>query len=386
MVSASMMAPQFLRMPLGSESSRSGKVLVVIQLSGGNDGLNTVIPYGDDAYYRWRPTLGLPRSGLLRLNDHLALNSALQPLQDLFNQGQMAIVNEVGYPNPNRSHFRSMDIWQSGSDADNYVQTGWLGRYLDSNCPGCDIPYHAIELGDNLSLALQGKSRDGFAMRDAQKLVRATENRFLQKLGDQYNESTSKDDDLGYLYKTMIEVQESAQYLSEKAKSDRSKEKYPIHTFGKGLRQISELILAESSTKVYYISLPGFDTHVNQISRQARLLKIYADGVSAFIRDLKRNKLFEEIAIMTFSEFGRRVGENGSRGTDHGAANNLFIMGGNLYRPGIYNDPPNLGQLDDGDLRHQVDFRDVYANVLENWLDSNAKEILNIDQPKFRVL
>ncbi len=372
MVSASMLAPSFLRVPTSFElGSRVGNILVVIQLSGGNDGLNMVVPYGDDVYYRHRPTVGIPTSSVLKLDDHIGLNPALGPLMTFYDQGQMSILNEVGYPNPNRSHFRSMDIWQSASDASKYMQTGWIGRYLDSDCEGCEIPYHAIEIGDNLSLALQGESRDGFAMRDAKKLVKATENRFLRKLGQQYTPKEG-DDHLSYLYKTMIDVQESAQYISEKAKSGKSKEKYPIHSFGKGLQQISELILSDAATRVYYISLPGFDTHVNQVSRHNRLLKIYAEGVSAFIKDLQRSQLFEDVAILTFSEFGRRVAENSSRGTDHGAANNVTVMGGRLKKAGIYNAAPNLTDLDDGDLRYKIDFRDIYTNILRDWLQSKT--------------
>ena len=377
------MAPLFLKTSLDTSSvAKQGNILVVIQLSGGNDGLNTIVPYKDDLYYQARPRLHIPASTVINIDEHLGFHPALKPLRDVYEQGEMCIVNAVGYPNPNRSHFRSMDIWQTGSDADKYLPSGWLGRYLDSNCTGCNIPYHAIELGDNLSLALQGGVRDGFAMRDAEKLVKATENRFLKKLGQSYVPDP-KHDHLNYLYKTMVEVQESAQYIAEKAKSGQSKSNYPQHAFGRGLQQIGELILAETATQVYYISLPGFDTHVNQASRHSRLLKIYAESVTAFIGDLKRNRIFDNVCIMTFSEFGRRVAQNGSGGTDHGAANTLFLMGGSLKRAGIYNRPPNLQDLDQGDLKFEVDFRHVYANILKEWLHADPLAILGLESGSF---
>ncbi len=386
MVSASLMAPAFLRqLPSDHVVSRAGKVLVVIQLSGGNDGLNTVVPYGDDTYYKARPTIGVPADTLLKIDDHQGLNPALQPLQAFYDQGQLCIVNSVGYPNPNRSHFRSMDIWQSASDSAKYVQTGWLGRYLDSNCMGCETPYHALEMGDNLSLALQGQVLDGFAMRDAKKLLKATENPFLRRLGQNY-QPPDRESHLSYLYKTMVEVQESAQYIANKARGGRSREKYPLHPFGKGLQQISELIMADAATQIYYISLPGFDTHVNQPSRHSRLLKIYAEAVSAFIRDLKSQRLFDDVCIMTFSEFGRRVAQNGSRGTDHGAANALFLMSGSLQEGGIYNDPPNLSKLEDGDIAYQIDFRHIYANIVGDWLGGSPQQILGMDRGEFRAV
>ena len=371
-VSASLWAPAFVKTEL---SQGPGKILVVIQLSGGNDGLNTIIPYADDEYYRARPSLGIAADQVLKLDDRLGLNPALEPLRSLYDEGSVSIINAVGYPNPNRSHFRSMDIWQTASDAHTYLSTGWLGRYLDSECEGCTIPYHAIEMGDNLSLALRGETRDGFAMRDAERLVRSTQNPFLQKMGQRYQPDGSHDH-LDYLYKTMVEVQESASYLSEKARSSRSREKYPTHGFGRGLKQIADLILAGSNTRVYYLSLPGFDTHVNQVSRHSRLLKIYAQGMQAFTKDMRANRLFDDVAVITFSEFGRRVAENGSRGTDHGAANNVLLLGGALRKPGIFNGPPDLDNLDEGDVRFQIDFRSIYANVLQNWLDTDPTMVL----------
>ncbi len=377
LVAANLWVPSFLRLDQvdSAERSRSGQILVVIQLSGGNDGLNTVVPVQNDIYHRLRPGLRLDPQSVITLDEQTGLNPALRALRPLVDQGEMSIVHAVGYPNPDRSHFRSMDIWQTASDSETYLQTGWLGRYLDSECSGCEKPYQAIELGDNLSLALKGQYRDGFAMRSAAKLRQATANPLHHQLARKH-ETIRDNDNLDYLYKTMIEVQESAHYLSQQAKRTRSSQTYPSNQFARGLKQIAELIMADTATKIYYISLPGFDTHVNQKARQERLLKMYAEAVAAFVQDLKSHRLFQDTAILTFSEFGRRVKENGSRGTDHGAANNLFVMGGRLRRPGMYNAAPDLSDLDDGDIRYQVDFRNVYANILEDWLDVSPQTIL----------
>ncbi|MCB0687317.1 MAG: DUF1501 domain-containing protein, partial [Saprospiraceae bacterium] len=281
-------------------------------------------------------------------------------------------------------HFRSMDIWHTGSGSEEKLNTGWIGRYLDSDCEDCSVPYHAIEVGDNLSLALHGKFRDGLAMRGPEKLQRATSDPFLRNVGKRHKNSGPSN--LDYLYKTMVEVQESAEYLTQKAKTYRSSFQYPNHAFGEGMRQIAELITADTNTKIYYISLPGFDTHVNQKARQHHLLRIYADAVDTFVKDLKSNGLFEDILILTFSEFGRRVQENGSQGTDHGAANNLFLIGDKLQSPGFYNEAPNLNLLDDGDLSYKIDFRSVYADVLSKWLKINSSEIIGSNPPSLKKL
>lgn len=377
LASASMFAPAFLRnTPLIYEKgSRDGTILIVIQLSGGNDGLNTIVPYNNDLYYKNRPEISIAPQAVIKLGDDLGINPALDPLTSLYESGQLSILNNVGYPNPDRSHFRSMDIWHTGSSSNEFLHSGWLGRYLDSECENCRLPYHGIEVGDNLSLAMHGLNRDGLAMRGPEKLQRATSDPFQREIGSKFK-SDGSGDDLDFLYKTMIEVQESAAYLTKKAKTYRTTFDYPNHAFGDGMRQIAELITADTNTKVYYISLPGFDTHVNQKARQHSLLSIYAKAVSTFVKDLKSNGLFKDILIMTFSEFGRRVQENGSQGTDHGAANNLFLIGDKLLSPGFYNAAPDLARLDEGDLRFELDFRAVYSQILRHWLKTDPSVIL----------
>lgn len=352
--------------------SRSGKILVVVQLSGGNDGLNTIVPYQNDIYYQSRPTLGIKSSEVLKVSDELGFNPALQSLQGLYDQGYLSIVNSVGYPNPDRSHFRSMDIWHTGSNSNEYLSTGWLGRYLDSNCP---TPYHALEVDDSLSLALKGATRNGFAASNPEQLKRATGNRFLKLLGENV-QPDHHEENVAYLYKVMAETQQSADYLYEQSRVHRSRVTYPMNAFGKDLKTIAELITADTDTKIYYVSLGGFDTHANQKNQQERLLQAYADGMKAFVEDLQQNGLFSDVLIMTFSEFGRRVEQNASNGTDHGTANNLFLIGGKLQKPGFFNGAPNLTNLDEGDLKYDIDFRNIYASVLNNWLDADAAGVL----------
>lgn len=377
MASTAAMVPSFLRAFTSDRPNPTfnGKKLVVVQFSGGNDGLNTIIPYRNDIYYQNRPSLGIKTDEVLKVSDNLGFNPTMTALQSLYDDGLVSIVNSVGYPNPDRSHFRSMDIWHTASDSTAYLTTGWLGRYLDSNCQNCHLPYHALEVDDSLSLALKGQNRSGFAMSDPRQLKRTTENRFLQAAGQQFA-AHDHDENVAYLYKTMIDTQSSADYLFQQSKVFTSKTEYPQTAFGKDLKQIAELITADTATQVYYVSLTGFDTHANQKNQQERLLRQYAEGMKAFVGDLRNHGLLDDTLIMTFSEFGRRVKQNASNGTDHGTANNLFLIGGNLKNPGFYNQAPNLTNLDKGDLIYEVDFRSVYATVLDKWLEADAPAVL----------
>ncbi|MEM1357975.1 MAG: DUF1501 domain-containing protein, partial [Bacteroidota bacterium] len=354
LASTALMTPNFLKAisRVSTEASRSGKILIVLQLSGGNDGLNTVVPYGNDIYYQKRPLIGIPAKEVIQLNDLQGFHPALAPLRPLFDAGEMSIINSVGYPNPDRSHFRSMDIWQTGSSSNEAWSTGWLGRYLDSACAGKPT-YHALEVNDGLSLAMKGEQRSGFAMSDTQSMRRAINQRHLTSLTSQAPQAGN----LGYLYKTLTETTDAASYLFEQAKTHRSQVSYPNDPFGKDLKQLAELITADTATNIYYASLTGFDTHAAQRARQQRLLNIYAQGVAALVKDLKQHNLFNDVLIMTFSEFGRRLQQNASGGTDHGTANNVFMIGGKLKQAGFYNSAPNLSQLKDQDLIHEIDFR-----------------------------
>lgn len=373
--SGSLLMPQFLKAlehPLTyQEGNGQDRILIILQLSGGNDGLNTIVPYRNDLYYQMRPTLGIRKENVLKVSDELGFNPALASLRELYDEGALAIINNVGYPNPERSHFRSMDIWQTASGSDEYLSTGWIGRYLDSNCAGCGA-HTGVEIDDTLSLAMRGKLVKGMAIRDPEKLYRATRSTLFKTL----SESHSDEPTIEYLYKTLAETVSNAAYIYDRSKVVSAKQEYPNNDFAKRLKTISELIQSGISTKVYYASLSGFDTHVRQAGQQERLLTMYGDAVRALVKDLKSTGHFERTLIMTFSEFGRRVAENASGGTDHGTANNLFLVGGNLKTRGFYNQTPDLNKLDQGDLVYEIDFRQIYSTLLNNWLGTDSGTIM----------
>jgi uncharacterized protein (DUF1501 family) len=379
LASGALLIPAFLK-PLEAfaKSDITGyKNLVIIQLSGGNDGLNTIIPYGNDIYYQKRKTIAINQTDIIKLNDMQGLNPALSALKDIYDQGLMSIINSVGYPNPDRSHFRSMDIWQTASDSNQFLTTGWIGRYLDSNCQGCTNPYTAIEVDDTLSLAMKGAKMKAIAVQDPNKLYQTTREPFFKDLVHDHTDANLNEDNLGYLYKTMTETYSSADYIQKTSKIYTVTAEYPATPFANQLKTVSKFINSGLQTRVYYVSLSGFDTHVGQQNQQARQLKIYGDAVAAFIKDLKQTNKLDDTLVMTFSEFGRRVEQNASNGTDHGTANNILLYGGKLKKAGIFNDAPDLTQLDNGDLKYQIDFRDVYATLLDKWLDINNSQVLN---------
>lgn len=374
LATASLLLPRFLKafenrqvLPL------QNKILVVLQLSGGNDGLNTVIPFRNDIYYKSRPGLGIKKEKSLPLNDEAGVHPSLKILKNLFDEGELAILNAVGYPNPDRSHFRSMDIWQTASDSDAYEYIGWLGRYLDAQCNGCDMPTQAIEVDDVLSIALKGEHQKGIAVKNPKVLYTTSSEQYFKDLNHTHK---SGEETVDYLYKTLSETLSSAEYIYKESKANQSSQVYPSTELGKNLKTISSLILSDINTRVYYVSLGSFDTHVNQQFQQARLFTELNDAMEAFVKDLKKNNRFQDVAIMTFSEFGRRVAQNASGGTDHGAANNMFLISGGLKEKGLLNELPNLTDLAEGDIKHQVDFKEVYATILHNWLKADDSVIL----------
>jgi len=376
LATASFMVPKFLKaFEKGQMVPPGNKVLVVLQLSGGNDGLNTVIPVRNDLYYKARPRLGIEKSSAVMLNDEVGLHPALSGFKSLYDDGSLGIMNYVGYPNPDRSHFRSMDIWQSGSKSEEYVYTGWIGRYLDAQCAGCDKPTQALEIDDTLSLALKGEHVKGLAMKDPKRLYGTSNEKFFKDvLADHKDEPGEQPVD--YLYKTMAETVSSADYIFQQSKLHPTNAIYPTTGLAQSLKTIASLIFSDINTKVYYVSLGSFDTHVNQAAQQQRLFTEMNDAISAFVSDLKSNNRFQDVLLMSFSEFGRRVAQNASGGTDHGTANNMFFVGGALKQKGVLNPMPNLSELNEGDLKHTVDFKQVYATVLNNWLATDDKKIL----------
>ena len=374
LATASLMLPKFLKAFDGKAIVPPGnKVLVVLQFSGGNDGLNTVIPIRNDIYYKSRPKLAIEKDKALSLTDEAGINPALPAFKELFDDGSLGIMNSVGYPNPDRSHFRSMDIWQSASDSDKYIYTGWLGRYLDAQCSGCSKPTQALEVDDVLSLALKGENNKGLAVKDPKRLYNTSHEKYFKEINAAHKDG---DETVDYLYKTLSATLSSADYIYQQSRLHPSSQIYPSTETGKNLKTISSLIMSDINTKVYYLSLGSFDTHVNQENQQKRLFTELNDAISVFVKDLKANNRFDDVMLMTFSEFGRRVAQNASGGTDHGTANNMFFIGGGLKQKGLINAMPDLNDLNEGDLKYKVDFKSVYATVLRKWLDADDKEIL----------
>jgi len=379
-----LLVPSFLKaFEYGRGITEQGKILVIIQLSGGNDGLNTVVPYTNDIYYQSRPSIAIDKTQVLRLNDDLGFHPALPKMKQLYDEGLLSIVNSVGYPNPDRSHFRSMDIWHTASNANEYLTTGWLGRYLDNQCNGNCPSYHAIEVDDTLSLVLKGEKTKAMALQQPEKLYKSTQVPFVKVLSQQTVDEHSP---ASYLYKTLAETVSSAEYIYSKAKVQKSSSTYGGGELGNRLKTVAELILSGVPTQVYYLSIAGFDTHIRQTDTHQRLLSNYDEAVSSFVQDLKSNGLLDKVMIMTFSEFGRRVAQNASNGTDHGTANNVFLIGKNLKKAGFYNKASQLTNLDDGDLVHEIDFRRIYADLLKKWLNVDSRQILGQDFAELGVV
>ncbi len=376
LATASLMLPKFLKAFEAKNMVPAGnKVTVILQLSGGCDGLNQIIPIRNDIYYKSRPRLGIAKDKALVLTDEVGIHPALSGFKELYDDGSMAILNNVGYPNPDRSHFRSMDIWHTASQSSDYLNTGWVGRYLDAQCNGCDHPTQAIEMDDVLSLALKGDNIKGIAVKDPRRLYGTANEKFFKEINKNHIDEKGEQP-VDYLYKTMAETLSAADYIFQQSKLHPSTADYPKTDLANSLKTIASLIFSDINTKVYYVSLGSFDTHINQEQQQQRLFTEMNDAVKAFVKDLKNNRRFDDVMLFTFSEFGRRVAQNASNGTDHGTSNNMLFIGGGLKQKGIINEMPNLADLDEGDLKHKVDFKNVYATVLKNWLQADDVKIL----------
>jgi uncharacterized protein (DUF1501 family) len=369
-------------------TGKDGKILVVVQFSGGNDGLSMVIPYGDDVYYRARSNISHPAAQVLKIDNYIGLHPNLTGLKSLYDNGELAIVQGVGYPNPNRSHFRAMDIWQSAQPERQQPNSGWLGRYFDNTCPGCD-PKVGVSMGETLPLAMQGEKvlplsferpdsyrYNGRDKADYVKLNHAD----LPTLSSPAKKITMPSDQLDFLHRTAMDAQLSSEEILRLTRNHSATGKYPANEFGNGLKTVAAMIAGGLPTRVYYVSLTGFDTHAAQLQRHDALMKQLSDGLSAFWQDLKEQKNDDRVLLMTFSEFGRRVQQNASNGTDHGAAAPMFVMGPKIQQ-GIITRHPSLTDLDQGDLKYVADFRSVYASVLQNWLETPSKPILGDQFP-----
>lgn len=367
-------------------AARDNRILLVVQLGGGNDGVNTVIPFGHDGYYRARPTLAVPKEKIVRLNDELGLHPNLTPLKELYDSGKLAVVQGVGYPNPDRSHFRSMEIWQSGIVED-FEGTGWIGRMFDHTCHNAHLqepcsPTLAVSIGETLNPAIKASNSVGVALRDPEQFYRMTQVYANSDIPSEEIKNKIGTSPLDFLRRTAMNAELSADRIRRSIRSVQSKTAYPAEPFAQGLKLIAAMIAGNMDTRVYYISLTGFDTHANQAGAHERLLKILAGGLAAFQKDLEALGMAERVLGFTFSEFGRRLAENGSRGTDHGQAAPMFVFGQSV-KAGVVGAHPSLEKLNDGDLVFHTDFRQVYATMLEKWLGADSSAILG---QKFNLL
>jgi uncharacterized protein (DUF1501 family) len=366
--------PSFLtRTAHAAVGQHADSILVVVQMTGGNDGLNTVVPFRDDAYHQARPTLRVQPKQVLKLNDEVGLHPEMAGMKRLFDDGLLQVLSNVGYPNPNRSHFRSMDIWHTANTTPEQARDGWLGRIVAQSSAGRTTPF-ALHLDSQvLPLALKSQGSvvpsianiEAFTVQgDADELEQAIA---LPRAGASA--------DLMFVQRATVAACANARRINNIKRPDQGAATYPDYRLAGHLRQIANLIDADFGPRIYYTSIGGFDTHALQAATHSRLLRELSTSVTAFFADLGRRKLAERVILMTFSEFGRRVAENGSRGTDHGVAAPMFLVGP-ACQAGVQGGLPDLSNLIDGDIRHSIDFRQVYASLTEDWLGIKHQPIL----------
>ncbi len=360
----------------------SSKVLVVIQLSGGNDGLSTVVPYSDPAYGRARGTTRIDEKSVIRIDERIGLHPNLLDIKELFDSGEAAVVQGASYPNPTRSHFEAMDVWHTADRAGARRGTGWLGRAIDSACGNKATPLFAVNLGGKLPLALLGETSKPVAFTNPgafQWRGDRAERSVFERLNRPEPEMTGTAgpvQPLDYLRRVAADADASSDTIRKATQAYNAVASYPAgNRFAEDLRLVAAMIAARLETRVYYVSLSGFDTHANQRATHDNLLRAFSTAIGAFLKDLRTQKLLDRVLVMTFSEFGRRVKENGSGGTDHGVAGPMFFFGGAL-RGGLHGAHPSLEHLVDGDLAMTTDFRRVYATVLDGWLRVPSEKIL----------
>jgi uncharacterized protein (DUF1501 family) len=361
---------------LASQGQADGKILVVLELSGGNDGLNTLVPYADDAYYKNRPNLGIPRKDLRVIDDHFGFSGGMTGFERLYKDGKLAIVHGCGYENPSFSHFTSMAYWHTAAP-NSGEEYGWVGRLADAMAPAAP-PNYLVNIGVRQSLAVRSHKHVPVVFDDPNKFSQEKfhqENAVLESLPDS---GTVENPSRKFLLDTARSAKDASALVREAWAKYRSPIDYGIT--GLDLPKVVALIDAGMPTRLYYTSYRNnaFDTHVFQEDTHKRLLTYASDAVSAFIRDLERIKRADDVVVMVFSEFGRRVPENVNLGTDHGAANLMFVAG-NQVKGGHYGTIPSLTKLDPGDnLIYTTDFRRVYATMISGWLGyRDTRQLLN---------
>ncbi|WP_034338461.1 DUF1501 domain-containing protein [Deinococcus misasensis] len=367
--------PQFLAR--AATQAGGEKTLVVIQLSGGNDGLNTLVPYGNDAYYAARPNIAIPRKDVLPITDVLGMNPNLRSFLPLLENDEFAWIENVGYPNPNRSHFASMAIWHT-ADPTGASREGWIGRIAET----IGDPFCATYLGDIPPLAVRSDTLT-LPVVDDPDTYQVT---LPSGLEDEYQTllKLRRGGEAAFIQQSTLNMLQHTRATQQNLKKYRTGAKYPDNKFASRLQDLAKLIASGEAGRILYTSLGGFDTHAAQRAEQDELLTILSEGLTAFRADLMAQGLYDKVMVLAFSEFGRRVHENNSAGTDHGKGGVMFAFGKGV-KGGIHGESPDLENLDDGDVRYKVDFRGVYARTLKNWLNLNPAEVLgkDFDGPAF---
>jgi uncharacterized protein (DUF1501 family) len=371
------------RIAHAAPAERDARVLVVIQLDGGNDGINTVVPFGDDGYGRNRESLRLELDKLHRLNDHVGLHPQMNAAKELFDDGRFTIVQGVGYPNPDKSHFRSMRIWQTARlDDVDHNSYGWLGRALDTQ----QHPHNAGQPGaiyvgpKEVPIALWGRRAEALTVTrlDDLKLPFAASQLIPETQSHVVAKNDAPDDDLSlFTTRQVLSAYAAADEFGRQtqAAGERPSAKYPSTQLATHLNLISQLIRSGSAARVFYATQSGYDTHAAQLYTHSRLLREFSDALKAFLDDLQSAALEDRVVVLAFSEFGRRVKENASQGTDHGAAGPVFLAGSKTVG-GLVGATPDLSDLQEGDLKMSVDMREIYAAILEDWLDVKSADVL----------
>jgi len=357
------------------------RVLVLVQLEGGNDGLNTVIPFADDAYHRARPGIRVPAEQVVRLDDHVGLHPGLGGLRGSWDQGRLAVLQGVGYPNPNRSHFESTDIWHTASPAMQGRRTGWLGRALDRLPREGDVPAIDLDPGP-LSLAFVGERVVVPSIADAERFrIRGGARELVTALAERRRAGET----LEYVRRSARQAYVTSDRVERALAGGAGRDAYPGSDLAQRLWQIARMIEADMPARVYAVRLTGFDTHSRQKQAHAELMRRLGDALAAFDRDLVQRGLHERVLLVTYSEFGRRVQENRSLGTDHGAAAPMLVLGGAL-QGGVHGPHPSLTDLEDGDVRFHTDFRQVYATILDHWLRTDPTPVLGKDYERLKFV
>jgi uncharacterized protein (DUF1501 family) len=384
-VTISFLAPSFATQLLAAEAGGGDRILVILQMAGGNDAVNTFVPYTDARYRSLRPTLALADSSILKVDNRLGFHPSMAKLAPLYEAGKFTFVNSVGFPTLDRSHFRCQDVWQTADDS--YGQTqrgirGWVGRYADLYLGDSTSSLTSLSIGNRIPLGMVANDTISAVVQDATTFDVQTDERYpsdrpplLSAMRDLYAGETGSSD-VAAIRKSGAEMFSSIDLLKTITPASTTAA-YPATPLGRGMSLIAQTIASAVGTRVVWITTGGFDTHSTQADDHIRLLTDVSDSLAAFQQDVDERGMSDRVLVMAWSEFGRRVSENASAGTDHGKAGTVFVMGSSVNGRTFYGDVPDLGNLDAGDLRTEIDFRSIYATIIRDYLGHDPEPVLN---------